>query len=272
MENPVGIKKIYANIIMRCINRVIVRNKEWDLIQSQGYSKCTNIRNVPVVNTDTLLGNTTETTPELYQYYIYQDNMWYFYDIRELIHQFKLNYECSNPYTNKKLSKYVKYRAIRHYYKSIQNKQFIELVWETPSYTGYQLCISTLNAQMSQFGITCDIEQLNENVLYILISHLITWDKRYITASALQFLPLLNLNYINGNTRSYRAICYLFLTHIIECQNTHDDKYEMALKIVARANYCHISDDVDPLVQSLTHSQFLRILGELVSPNIVIED
>ncbi len=261
MENPIGLRKVYANIIRRCITRIMTRNKVWDMVQSQGFSESPDIRKITVVNNDTLLGNTRETTPVLYHYYIYQENMWYFFDIRELIYQFKLEFNCNNPYTNKKLSSYIKYRAIRHYYKITPQKEFTELVWETPSYTAYQQCISALNAQLSQFNISCDMERLNENILYTLIHQLITWDKRYIKPAALQFLPLLNLNFLSGNAKSYRALCYLFLSYIIECQSTRDDKYEMALKVVSRADYCSTEYSYDPL--SPTLSQFLNQFVEL---------
>lgn len=241
MENPVAHRRNAARILTRTLKRLITRNTVWDDVQTGLIGPIT------PVNEATVLGNSKDSVPALYHYHMYHEKTWYFFDIREFIHQLRLNYNSMNPYTNRPISRFQKYRAVRHYYKVRTEPGFEELIWDTPNHQDHSACLNAFTSAVSRYGITIDLSRVSDQVLLGVVSQMTIWNKAVIPSSALQYTALLNRHYINGNSRAFRSLCYLFLSHTIEGQLSEADKYHIALIMAQRFSYSNTEYRWDPL-------------------------
>ena len=224
-SSPLIYQRMQAKKIVKFMRRVIARNKVWDDI-----TPITPGTSIYTINSSTLLGNTADTVPSVYHYYMHCDGVAYFFDIRELAHQMRVGNNI-NPYTNKSLTRYQRYRICRHYYKIAKKPEFTELVWAEPTYQEYSLCLNNFQSITLEFGINMNIEQLPDVDLYLLVTNVVARDRLTVPISALQFLTLMNYYYLNNSSRPFRALCYLFLAHYIEKQTTSTEKETCVYKI-----------------------------------------
>ena len=227
MENPVKHRAQCLCIIMRCFRTVIQRNEFWDK------------QEVPMLTlNDTTLcyEYTRDTLDRRYHYYLVDAGFWYFFDIRELIKILRQDYgEARQPYTNRRLTSYEKYRMVRHYYTLRKDPRFVEIPIERPSARDVQRCLREVGAVVARLGVSSEFETVLSNLrpvqLYELMHRLIVECRAWMAMGAWQYVPALTYFFVSELADNFRATCYQFLTYLIESPTDEKDRVSLAHSI-----------------------------------------
>ena len=253
MENVIAHRQQAKCIIGRFFKRVCSRNEAHESIQ-------TILSMYPSINESSIMGLSLLSLDSMYKFYVFSNcRRSYVYDVRELVHLLKTNYQnVKCPYTRKPFTSYQKYFIVRQYYQCRDNPEFEDLILDKLSYKQYSECRSRLNTLLDEYN-QYDIEGVRSVVLLDLVTELLKWSSIPLN------ITLLNLSHYHAqnlsikrdsslhHTQNFRSCVYLLLIELIE---KSDDKYLMAQQIQARISYCSQIEG-DPL---LSHSRGLDIL------------
>lgn len=233
MENVIAHRHQATCIISRFLKNVDARNKANDKIQVI-------LSMYPSINESSILGLVITDLDSMYKFYTfsYNSRKVYVYDVRELVHIFRTNYQDAKcPYTRKPFTRYQKYFVLRRYYCSRESPKFEDLILDKLTYRQYSECTAKLNSLLDEYN-QYDISSVKNIALLDLITELLKW------CSVPLNITLLNLSHYhaqnislkrNLNIQNFRGCVYLLLIELIE---SSDDKYLMAQQIRERIGYC----------------------------------
>ena len=232
MENVIAHRLQAKCIISRFLKNVSVRNKANDKIQ-------VTLSMYPSINESSILGLAIGDLDSMYRFYMFSNSRKvYVYDVRELVHLFRTNYQdVKCPYTRKPFTSYQKYFILRQYYCCRESPKFEDLILDKLTYKQYSECTSKLNSLLDEYN-QYDISSVKNIALLDLITELLKW------CSIPLNITLLNLSHYyaqhislkrNLNTQNFRGCVYLLLIELIE---SCDDRYLMAQQIRERIGYC----------------------------------
>ena len=247
MENVIAHRLQAKCIVSRFLKNVAARNKANDKIQVI-------LSMYPSINESSILGLAIGDLDSIYRFYTFSNSRKvYVYDVRELAHIFRTNYQNAKcPYTRKPFTCYQKYLVLRQYYRCRENPKFSELILDKLTYRQYSECTSRLNSLLDEYN-EYDISGVKNVVLLDLLTELLKW------CSVPLNITLLNLSHYhaqnislrsNSNIQNFRGCVYLLLIELIE---SSDDKYLMAQQIRERIGYCGqvVSDPLQSYSYSL---------------------
>lgn len=232
MENVIAHRLQAKCIVSRFLKNVLFRNKANDKIQVI-------LSMYPSINESSILGLAIGDLDSMYRFYMFSNTRKvYVYDVRELAHIFRTNYQNAKcPYTRKPFTCYQKYLVLRQYYRCRENPKFSDLILGKLTYKQYSECTSRLNSLLDEYNLY-DISGIKNVVLLDLLTELLKW------CSIPLNITLLNLAHYHAQnislkrdigTESFRGCVYLLLIELIE---SSDDKYLMAQQIRERISYC----------------------------------
>uniref|UniRef100_A0A6C0J7W9 Uncharacterized protein n=1 Tax=viral metagenome TaxID=1070528 RepID=A0A6C0J7W9_9ZZZZ len=240
MCNPL-LKHVHSNTIKRTLRRLVARNKIHDTLRLNGS---------PPSDVMTLYGQPLTSLPISYIFNIYHKNWWYWFDIRELMHYIRNNYDniVNNPFNGLPFSAYQKYYISRAFYKASKTKGF-ELLDSgssptIPHKTTIELTASLIDAPYLQTG---DI-----NKLYGLVNQLCI----YYNGAKTHYHKLnwIQYYYCQGNEEMFRYNICLFIMLLYE-SSTDQDRF----KIMLSERYKH-GMFIDPIsVEGMSRNQIQYI-------------
>lgn len=225
--NP-SLVHVYANIIKRTFQRLVIRNRTHDGMKVAG---------PPSPECTTLYGEQLVCIPRSCVFNMWHHGWLYWFDIRELV-QYMFNSidgNINNPYNAKPFTRYQKYYILRAFYRSVECSDYVPL--EATSlkhiYTSPQSMIDGISSELSlPFLKSCPPERL-----YDLVHQLTVYYSE--TKTYYQLLNWIHYHYCQGNELLFRYnICEL----IKDLFNSSTDQDGFRMMLVQRVNHGRLGD------------------------------